>query len=349
MVEGDSCHRVAREHRKSLVGRRFAASSPNKRFSVGARAIVKSGGVLLRIEVHGKNLFYFFGAHGAAAGSAGEAVVVHIHFGMAGAFAVYRGEEPEASANCRLRLETADGGAQLVGHLSAMTVEHGPPAKFYHAIAAKLGQDPLRDDVNVDAFLSRVAVFGKSKPIGALLMDQTVLAGVGNIYRTETLYEAGIHPLQPANTLTREELLHLWAVIVRQMQEGFKTGSIWGRRAGPCCYGLPKSKCGGKVKFWIMGGRNVYACAKKQRLDAKRKAAAALPKAGTSHIKKVTRQAAVEERKRKSGEGLGVQHMALKDDATRAGALAAKSRVRKRPASSGSSRAATAKRTRTSA
>ena len=77
MVEGDGCHRIAAEHRKSLVGRKMQAKSPNGRFKGGAQAIMKCGGVLTRIEVHGKNMFYFFG-------QGSKVVVVHVHFGLAG-------------------------------------------------------------------------------------------------------------------------------------------------------------------------------------------------------------------------------------------------------------------------
>lgn len=78
MVEGDGCHRIAAEHRKSLVGRKLKAKSPNGRFKAGAQAIMKCGGVLTKIEVHGKNMFYFFG-------QGSKMVVVHVHFGLAGA------------------------------------------------------------------------------------------------------------------------------------------------------------------------------------------------------------------------------------------------------------------------
>ena len=78
MVEGDGCHRIAAEHRKSLVGRKLQAKSPNGRFKAGAQAIMKCGGVLTKIEVHGKNMFYFFG-------QGSKMVVVHVHFGLAGA------------------------------------------------------------------------------------------------------------------------------------------------------------------------------------------------------------------------------------------------------------------------
>eukprot|EP00931_Biecheleriopsis_adriatica_P123238 TRINITY_DN98281_c0_g1_i1.p1 TRINITY_DN98281_c0_g1~~TRINITY_DN98281_c0_g1_i1.p1 ORF type:complete len:339 (-),score=68.41 TRINITY_DN98281_c0_g1_i1:20-1036(-) len=330
MVEGDGCHRVAAEHRKSLVGRKLAATSPNRRFKAGAQAIVKAGGVLLRIEVHGKNMFYFFGKKGSA-----PSVVVHIHFGMAGAFAVYKGDEPETTGNTRLRLETADRGTKLVAHLSAMTVVHGALSK-YSALAGKLGPDPLREDADPERVVANCA--SAKKPIGGVLMDQSLMAGVGNIYRTETLYEACIHPDQPANTLTRKEVLQLWNVIVKQMQAGFKTGSIWGKKPQSFCYGRSKSACGGKVKHWTMGGRTVYACSKRQRLDRSRPAVpSAVARAGTAHLGSIVSAVKAETKKRKSGEGLGVQHVALKDDATRAAALAAakeKRRSAKRPAAS---------------
>eukprot|EP00929_Paragymnodinium_shiwhaense_P074723 TRINITY_DN38247_c0_g1_i1.p1 TRINITY_DN38247_c0_g1~~TRINITY_DN38247_c0_g1_i1.p1 ORF type:complete len:365 (+),score=78.11 TRINITY_DN38247_c0_g1_i1:61-1155(+) len=315
MVEGDGCHRVAREHKKQLLGRKLIASSPNGKFKGGAAALNKIGGVLRRIEVHGKNMFYFFGSKGK-----GSMVVVHVHFGMAGQFGTFH-EEPETTDNTRLRLETVDSGRKLFAHLSAMTVEHGTIEKMYTRLIQRLGPDPLREDARPDYFIACCAK--AKKPIGGVMMDQSCLAGVGNIYRSETLYEAGIHPEQPANTVTRAELLKLWAIVVKQMQAGFVTGSIWGKKKGPCCYMLSKSACGGRVREWIMGGRNVFACRKRQLLQKNRPVAVTeqlAVKTGTAHLKKMTSAAKAEKKKYKLGEGLGVQHVALKDDATRKGA-----------------------------
>ena len=77
------------------------AESPNGRFTEGASAINKAGGELLRIEIHGKNLFYFFGKRGA---DESTQVVVRIHFGMAGEFAAYTGSPPAPKPATRLRL-----------------------------------------------------------------------------------------------------------------------------------------------------------------------------------------------------------------------------------------------------
>merc|ERR1712086_208049 len=116
MVEGDECHRIKHQHQAELVGKRFKADSPNGRFTEGAAAI--SGQTLDRIEIHGKNLFYFFGP-----------TVVHIHFGMAGQFAVYK-KAPDPKPATRLRLQ----GEGIVCHLSAMTGK--PTAAFQQCITA---------------------------------------------------------------------------------------------------------------------------------------------------------------------------------------------------------------------
>ena len=114
MVEGHSVHRVAKMHRDRLIGKRFQATSPNGRFQQGAAAIEDK--VFYRIEAVGKNLFAFFGDEA-------DPVVVHVHFGMAGVWAVYNMEEevvPEPTSTNRLRLVCLD--SNITADLSAMTV-----------------------------------------------------------------------------------------------------------------------------------------------------------------------------------------------------------------------------------
>ena len=103
---------------------------------VGAAAIANK--CLSRIEVHGKNLFYFFGG---SALTSPETVVLHIHFGMSGAFRTARPPGPAPTATTRLRLVNSALG--IIGHVSAMTVQHGPPSLYLEKIS-KLGPDPLR-------------------------------------------------------------------------------------------------------------------------------------------------------------------------------------------------------------
>lgn len=130
MVEGHQCHRVAHFHRQKLIGKRFEASSPNGRFMDGAAAIHRRP--LTRIEVHGKNLFYFFQN---ADDASSQQYVVHIHFGMSGAFSLYDlnidgdgalGKEPTATTRLQLINQTEG----IVAHLSAMTVQLGDLGMF---------------------------------------------------------------------------------------------------------------------------------------------------------------------------------------------------------------------------
>ena len=72
------------------------------------------------------------------------------------------------------------------------------------AILAPLGADPLRATADVDAM--RVRMQRRKVPVGAVLLDQTVIAGIGNVYRAELLFLLGIHPLRLASTLTDEEV-----------------------------------------------------------------------------------------------------------------------------------------------
>ena len=265
MVEGHGVHRVATRHKQLLLGKKFAATSPNGRFADGARAI--HGKKLCRIEAIGKNLFYFFGG-----GKGGVVHVVHIHFGMSGRFATFpAGGAPPVKATTRLVLRTEEGGG-IVAHLSAMTVEMGDRAKF-DVWSAKLGPDPLRDDADFERLWNTCGMpdarAGKA-PIGAVLMDQSKVAGVGNIYRAEILFKAGVHPEQPANQLGRERFEAVWYHCVDLMRKGVQTGSILtvdtqhkklDRTRRRYVYNQSKCLlCKTKIKSWDMRKRTCYAC-----------------------------------------------------------------------------------------
>jgi formamidopyrimidine-DNA glycosylase len=271
MVEGHGVHRVAVTHRRALIGKRFAATSPNGRFEQGARAI--DGEPLRKIEAIGKNLFYFYG-DASASNRAETSKVVHVHFGMSGRFGVFAADTaPEATANTRLRLE----GHGMVALLSAMTVDLVDES-VYFAKKETLGQDPLREDACPDTLWAK---FSKSrKSVGLALMDQNMFAGVGNIYRAEILYKAGVHPDERCENVARETFDQIWFHTVQLMQRGFVNGSIltvdpeealilgepWTRR-----YVYNQTKCGrcrGNVRVWDMANRTVYACETCQPLSA---------------------------------------------------------------------------------
>jgi len=178
----------------------------------------------------------------------------------------------EATPNTRLELVSP--GDNLVAHLSAMTVNHGG-VDLFEAKKSKLGQDPLRADADPELVWQS---FRKSrKSVGMLLMDQSVIAGLGNIYRAEVLFKAGVHPEQPGNTISEAAFASIWDISKDLLHRGFQTGSIltvdpeenlpapWTRRYiynhSSC------GRCGTKVRTWDMGGRTCYACPGCQKLS----------------------------------------------------------------------------------
>lgn len=78
---------------------------------------------------------------------------------------------------------------------------------WQHPRLAKLGPEPL--DINLPQFVRKAKWWNSCRPIKALLLDQSVLAGIGNIYADEALFRANIHPLSPVNKLTRQDILKL--------------------------------------------------------------------------------------------------------------------------------------------
>eukprot|EP00442_Polarella_glacialis_P056727 CAMPEP_0115138526 /NCGR_PEP_ID=MMETSP0227-20121206/57722_1 /TAXON_ID=89957 /ORGANISM="Polarella glacialis, Strain CCMP 1383" /LENGTH=148 /DNA_ID=CAMNT_0002546169 /DNA_START=27 /DNA_END=470 /DNA_ORIENTATION=+ len=133
MVEGHGVHRSAFQHRRKLLGRRFYAVSPSGRFKEGAAAI--SGRVLVRVEVHGKELFHFWSKPGGSGETAADdLVVVRIHFGMSGRFLTTAGASllSEATDKTRLRLMElpASGGEEVPGdELEGLVLQEGCAAQ----------------------------------------------------------------------------------------------------------------------------------------------------------------------------------------------------------------------------
>jgi endonuclease VIII len=216
MPEGHTIHRIARDHSQLLVGHTVKVSSPQGRFRPDADRI--DGAVLERIEPYGKHLFYRW--------STGE--VGHVHLGLFGKFRVQRTtESPEPVGQVRMRMQIPPGP----GHDGYVTVDlAGPttctvdPPSVRTEILQRLGPDPIRRGSQPDRMIERIERSARS--IGDLLMDQSVVAGIGNVYRAEALFAAGIHPLRPGNRCSRAELEALWATAQRMLRKGVKDNRI---------------------------------------------------------------------------------------------------------------------------
>ena len=259
MPEGHTIHRLARDHRLLLVGRPVSVASPQGRFATGAEML--TGRVLERIEPYGKHLFYGF---------AGD-LELHIHLGLFGKWTVGQGPPPAPRGALRLRLTAGEHWLDLRGPTAC---ELFTPADR-QAVLARLGPDPLRKDADPErAWLkvsrSRVAV-------GGLLMDQSVLAGVGNVYRAEVLFRAGLSPFRPGREVPERIWTGIWTDLQSLLKAGVRAGRIVttepedrdrrsGRALGRDAHyvyrraGLPCRRCGTEIRTQLMVARNLFWC-----------------------------------------------------------------------------------------
>lgn len=212
MPEGHTVHRIARDHGRLLAGRRLAVSSPQGRFAADAERV--NGAVLERIEAYGKHLFYYW--------STGE--IGHVHLGLYGTFRVTVGDAPEPRVALRMRLQTTDGGDPVCIDLRGPTACTVDPPEHRDSIVDRLGPDPLRPDADPERAVARI--LGSRKAAGALLLDQAVIAGLGNIYRAEILFLHGIHPLRPGRACTEADAESIWNTSVRLLRAGVEANRI---------------------------------------------------------------------------------------------------------------------------
>lgn len=139
-----------------------------------------------------------------------------------------------------------------------------------------LGPDALDDTLNLDMFKTQI-MKRKHTPIKTALLDQTLIAGIGNIYSDEMLFLAEIHPLRTAHSLKHLEWKQLWQSMKPVLEKGLHFGgdstsdyrNVYGehgsfhhahnayRKTGKIC---SKKNCGGKIERLVVGGRSAHFC-----------------------------------------------------------------------------------------
>jgi formamidopyrimidine-DNA glycosylase len=261
--EGHTLHRLARQQTALFAGRPVHVTSPQGRFAAGAALL--DGRVLEEVTAYGKHLFACFGPD-----------VLHVHLGLYGSYTTGTGDPPAARGALRMRW-VADGadGAGVWTDLRGPTACDvlGPPE--IDRIVERLGPDPLRRGADGGRALARIA--RSRTAIGALLMDQSVLAGVGNVYRAELLFRHRVSPFRPGRDVDPGLWAAMWADLVTLMRAGVRMGRIVttlpqdrSRRGGAVrredahyVYrrtGLPCRICGTEVRTEVMVGRNLHWC-----------------------------------------------------------------------------------------
>ncbi|MHC6221264.1 Fpg/Nei family DNA glycosylase [Arthrobacter sp. MMS24-S77] len=297
MPEGHSIHRLARQFQDVFAGQTLAVSSPQGRFTAGAALL--DGHELQEARAHGKQLFLRFD-HG---------VILHVHLGLYGAWNFggdesFRGASsigaprrigeretfpqdaglgaedvesgytgpPEPVGAVRVRLVSGNGWADLRGATTCAAIIEPEAA----AVLARLGPDPLHNlPGDREEFIRRIR--RRKTAVGLLLMDQSVVAGIGNIYRAEVLFRQGVDPWTAGGALDLETAGLLWDDTVAAMNDGVRDGRIvttppalWsggdaGALDGDAHFvykrqGQPCRRCDEAVGMAEIGARKLYWC-----------------------------------------------------------------------------------------
>jgi endonuclease-8 len=288
MPEGNEIHRWAERHFAAFGGRPVRVDGPQGRFT---DADVIDGRKLQRVMAVGKHLGYDFG----------KDRILHVHLGLQGDFTEGSGPLPPIKGALRLRMWNADavkkparadaskphrwyseddGADNLAPEKVAWVELRGPmdcsiySQEMWETLLKRLGPDPLNGD-GAEKFVERVKK--SKKTIGELLMDQSVAAGVGNIFRAELLYRAKQSPFVAGREVEENTLRSIWKeagvlmkaamvdrriVTTRPKDRPHRKGQalkeeahyVYRRQGRPCFV------CGTKILTKVMAGRNLFWC-----------------------------------------------------------------------------------------
>lgn len=211
MPEGHTIHALAARLSRTLGQQQIRASSPQGRF--GADAALLDGRRLDHASARGKHLFVQL-----------EDLILHVHLGLIGSFHVKPRDEVDASASpARLRLEGPKHVAELRGPMICGLVDE----VTRQAVIERLGPDPLHDaDLPLGAARAWSRITNSRKTISELLLDQSVVAGVGNVYRCEVLFRHRVDPLTRGADLGRRLWQEVWDDLVVLLPLGMAFSQI---------------------------------------------------------------------------------------------------------------------------
>ncbi len=253
MPEGDTIHRVAMRFQSALVGREIErADAPSARSPIHTRAAELAGRTLERAEARGKHLLLHF---------SGDAVV-HSHLGMNGRWFV-RGDGRMPFGRPWLVLASgpavaSQNGGKILRVTSAARARNDP-------LLMQLGPDPLAPGFDPAAATERLLSYEPAVPVGDALLDQSLIAGIGNVIRIEACFLPRVSPWRRIADLTAEEARGIvdatsW-VMETAIAKGSRPKQIYGRDRRPC------PRCGGRVIIRGQGDDNrvTYWCEGCQR------------------------------------------------------------------------------------
>jgi endonuclease VIII len=261
MPEGHTLHRIARRHGDLFAGRPIETWSPQGRFA--AEAAVLDGHRLDEVRAYGKHLFYRW--H--------DAPTLHVHLGLVGTFRTWSGTPPPPpTSGTRLAMRADGATTYLAGPMACRLVSPDEEQD----ITGSLGPDPIASRRGRAEFARRLGA--KRAPIAAALLDQAVVAGIGNVFRAELLFLVGVHPDTPAADLTPVQVDELWDLTVVELRRGVARGrivTVRPREVGTRGWtdldgderlyvyhrnGLPCRRCATPIRMKEVAGRRTWWC-----------------------------------------------------------------------------------------
>jgi endonuclease-8 len=244
MPEGDSLHRAARKL-QALVGERVAVETPHPRAAAERVAERLDGRRLLGVEAVGKNLLLRFEG----------GLVLRSHLRMSGRWQV------------RARGEAVRGTPWLVlaGREREAVLWNGPVLELTARGTRRLGPDILADPTDLAAMVGNLRREHQARELGDALLDQRLVAGIGNLWKAESLWRARVSPWLPLGDATDDELERVLREAARLMR-----ASVEGRREERAVYrkaGRPCPRCRESIRSRGQGddNRTAYWCPGCQR------------------------------------------------------------------------------------
>jgi endonuclease-8 len=244
MPEGDALHRAARRL-QVLVGQELEVETPHPRAAVKQLAPRLDGKRLEGVEAIGKNLLLHFEG----------GLVVRSHLRMKGRWRVFRRDTP-IFGQPWLVLR----GEEYVGAMFNAAV-----LELDRGIARRLGPDILAEPADFDTMLRRLRAGDPGRQVGDALLDQRLVAGIGNAWKTESLWYARVSPWRRLGEVSDPELRETLEEAHRLMRgrlDGVAgTRQVYRRRGRPC------PRCGTAIRSWPQGdgARMAYWCPACQR------------------------------------------------------------------------------------
>ncbi len=250
MAEGDSILRIARRLGERLGGQALSVRTPGQRRPDGLPASELDGRRLERSESRGKHLILHFDG----------ALVLHSHLGMRGSWQLYEGGERWRRPSRDAWIALAGSGAEAV-NFGGSKLRIVPEAQLARdPRLARLGPDVLADDFDPRIAAARIRSAGPDLKLGDALLGQRLVAGIGNIFRSEGCYAAGIDPRTPSGAVSDDELVAVLdatrALMLVAVETGRQPQQVYRRDGMPC------PRCGSRILSQAQGenARTTYWC-----------------------------------------------------------------------------------------